>query len=165
MAEQSALAPSTDGADDEVMATYLREMGPFRQVASLETIDSFPFLPYSPPPSLMFRIYEDPIPPMPSPVGGAQALEFYEDRDPQPFPYSGRPYHGEEYDEGNAWAGEGDEMGGGGDEKVEGEEAIILNEAIWDPNTMLVAEIQAGMALQNDVAPRAAAERLESPPA
>ncbi|KAF3159534.1 hypothetical protein TWF106_006971 [Orbilia oligospora] len=178
MAEQSAPTPSTDGADDEISTTYLREVRPFRQVVSLETIDSFPFLPYRPPPSLMFDIYEDPIYRIQSPVDASRALDPYDDWDPQPFPYLGSSYYQEAYaddsyandedlenaDE-NAWAGEDEDVAGdqNGDveEDEDDEEVIILNEAFWDPDTILVAEMQAA----NNGALRITVERIGTPPA
>ncbi|KAK6507384.1 hypothetical protein TWF481_005819 [Arthrobotrys musiformis] len=161
MPEQPTPNPSTDGAGDDAMANLLREMGPgpYRQVISLETIDSFPFLPYRPAPSLMFRIYEDPVPPTTSPVGGVQPFDSYEDLDFEPFPYLGSSYdydteyeyfYGDEEDyenmDDNAWyTGGADHMDGNENEQEDDdeEEVIILNEMMWDPDTMLVAELQA----------------------
>ncbi|KAK6512703.1 hypothetical protein TWF506_008875 [Arthrobotrys conoides] len=177
MPEQATPTPSTDGADDETATTYLREMGPFRQVVSLETIDSFPFLPYRPSPSLMFDIYEDPISQTQTPVDFAQASEPYDEWDPQPFPYLGSSYYEDAYAEGlyeydddfenadeNAWAGEGGAVAGnenGGVEDEDEEDVIILNETFWDPDTMHVAEMQA----TNNGALRLAVERIGTPPA
>ncbi|KAK6336614.1 hypothetical protein TWF718_009413 [Orbilia javanica] len=183
MQEQPILPSSTDGAEDETTANYVGEMGSFRQVVSLETIDSFPFLPYRPPPSLMFRIHEDPAPPMPNLVRRVRTFDPYDNWSPQPFPYLSIPLYEETYAEDtdeddedfenydeNAWAGDGD--GDGMDENEDEdededdgeEEVIILNETIWDPDTMILAEIQTDAPLQNDGAPAVAAERPGFPP-
>ncbi|KAK6525558.1 hypothetical protein TWF281_010619 [Arthrobotrys megalospora] len=176
MPEQSNLNRSTDGPNDEMMTAYLREMGPFRQVISLETIDSFPFVPYRPPPSLMFQIYEDP---MPSPVGSDAEFDFMTTEwDPEPFGYLGSSYRqaddtedvdgDDDYGHENFENSDGNGGNGGdgvaGDDEEEEEEPIILNEMIWNPDTMLIVEPGALIPVPDARAPEVAAELLESPP-
>ncbi|KAK6343233.1 hypothetical protein TWF730_010832 [Orbilia blumenaviensis] len=178
--QQSNVVPSTDGPGDETMAALLRDMGPLQQVVSLETIDSFPFVPYRLPPSMLFQIYEDPVPPMIGPVGGIQTFEPYTFWDSQPFPYLGGSYgqvmHIEdinedaqifENDDDDGWNGDGQETNdeGGENELVQHvEESIILNETMWDPDTMIIVDPEIHSPVQDNGAPRVAAGLLESPP-
>ncbi|KAK6537698.1 hypothetical protein TWF694_011869 [Orbilia ellipsospora] len=131
----------TDGTQDS--SNYVGGTGSLRQVISLETVDSFPFLPPRP---NEIQIYEDDPNSVYEDSEPVSDTDFYDDSDSDSSSLEGTEYSIEPQNQDVSDSGgdydiqyeeeddDGEEESSMDDDSEGGHASVILVESIWDPN-------------------------------